>query len=81
VWKVSGEMYAVEILRIFRMEECKSMTMPMVTNLKKIDTSDSDLVDLKIYKHLIESLMYLVNIGPDICFVVNTMSQLMVEPR
>eukprot|EP00253_Pinus_taeda_P014406 PITA_14406 len=30
---------------------------------------------------LIGSLMYLVNTRPDICFVVNTMSQLMCEPR
>eukprot|EP00253_Pinus_taeda_P027278 PITA_27278 len=30
---------------------------------------------------LIRSLMYLVNIGPDICYAVNTLSQFMVEPK
>jgi hypothetical protein len=30
---------------------------------------------------LIGSLMYLVNTRPNICFVVNTLSQFMVEPR
>jgi hypothetical protein len=32
-------------------------------------------------KQLIGSLMYLVNIGPNICFVFNTLSQFIIEPR
>jgi hypothetical protein len=38
-------------------------------------------VDATVYKKLIGSLMYLVNTKPDVCFVVNTLSQYMVEPR
>jgi hypothetical protein len=38
-------------------------------------------VDSTLYHQLIGSLMYLVNTRPDICFVVNTLSQFMVEPR
>jgi hypothetical protein len=30
---------------------------------------------------MIGSLMYLMNTRPDICFVVNTLSQYLVEPR
>ena len=63
------------------MEDCKPMATTMVTNLKKIDTSDSELVDPKVYSPLIGSLMYLVNTRLDICFVVNNLSQFMVEPR
>jgi hypothetical protein len=37
-------------------------------------------VDSTLYRQLIGSLMYLVNTRPDICFVVNTLSQFMVEP-
>jgi hypothetical protein len=87
VWQVSREIflgqgkYGVENLRRFRMEQCKPMAMPMVTNLKKIDTSYSELVDPRIYRQLIGSFMYLVNTRPDICFSVNTFSQFMVEPR
>jgi len=33
------------------------------------------------YRQLIEALMFLVNPRPDICFVVNTLSQFMVEPH
>jgi hypothetical protein len=63
------------------MEDCKPMATPMITNLKKVTTSDSELVDPTLYKQLIGSLMYLVNTRPDICFAVNTLSQFMVEPR
>jgi hypothetical protein len=47
VWQVSGEIflgqgkYAVDILRRFRMKDCKPMDTPMITNLKKVITSDS----------------------------------------
>jgi hypothetical protein len=46
-----------------------------------LSDSSSDLVDPAVYKQWIGSLMYLVNTRPDICFVVNTLSQYMVEPR
>jgi hypothetical protein len=51
----------------------------MITNWKKNDSSKLELVDPIIYHQLIGSWMYLVNTRPDICFVVNTLSQLMVE--
>jgi hypothetical protein len=53
----------------------------MVTNWKKIDASKQEAMDPTLYRQLIGSLMYLVNTRPDICFVVNTLSQFMVEPR
>jgi hypothetical protein len=87
VWQRRGEIflgqgkYEVEILKSFQMEDCKAMATPMITNLKKVTTSDLELVDPTLYKQLIGSLMYPVNIRPDICFAVNTLSQFMVEPR
>ena len=63
------------------MEECKAMPKPMIliTNLKKVTNSSSDLVDPMFYRWLIGSLMYLVNNMPDICFSVNTLNQVMVK--
>ena len=89
VWQRSDEIfvsqgkYAVEISRRFGKMDCKSMATPMVTNLKKLTetTSDSNLVDPMMYRQLIGYLMYLVNTRPDICFVVSSLSQFMVEPR
>jgi hypothetical protein len=53
----------------------------MITNLKKLSTLDSELLDPTFYRQLIDLLIYLVNTTLDICFVVNTLSQYMVEPR
>jgi hypothetical protein len=75
VWQQSGKIflqkgkYAVEILRRFEMMECKSMTTPMITNLKKLGASDSDLVDPTMCRQFIGSLIYLVNTRPDICLL------------
>jgi hypothetical protein len=87
VWHVSGEIflgqgkYAVEISRRFKMEDYRLMATPMVTNMKKVITSNLELVDPKIYRELIGSLMYLINTRKNICFAVNTLSQFTVEPR
>jgi hypothetical protein len=87
MWQHSGEIflgqgkYTIEILRRFGMMDCRSMTKPMITNLKKLGASYSDLVDPTMYMQLIGSLMYLVNARPDFCFVVNTLSHFMVELR
>ena len=72
--------YSHDILRRFQMDGCKPMSTPMTTNFKKLDASESELVDPTLYRQLIGSLMYLVNIRPDISFAINTLSQYMVEP-
>ena len=87
VWQQDGEIflgqgrYASEILKRFRMQDCRPMAMPMITKWKKIDASEDKEVDPTLYKQLIGSLMYLVNTRPNICYVVNTLSQFMVEPK
>jgi hypothetical protein len=57
------------------------MATPMVSNLKKIDSSISQLADSKQYRKLIGSLMYLENTQLDIFFALNTLRQFMVESR
>jgi hypothetical protein len=77
VWQRSYEFflnqgkYTVEILKKFGMMDCKSMTTPMTINLKLLSEKYSDLVDPTMYRQLIGSMLYLVN----------TLSQHMVEPR
>jgi hypothetical protein len=73
--------YAVYILRRFEMMDCGPMSTLMKTNLKKLDASESELVDPTLYRQLIGYLMYLVNTRLDICIVVNTVSKFMVESR
>jgi hypothetical protein len=73
--------YAVKILKRFDMLECKSMNTPMETKLKLLVDTSSELIDATLYRQIIGSLMYLTNTRPNICFVVNTLSQFLVEPR
>jgi hypothetical protein len=63
------------------MMDCKAMPTPMATNLKLLSDTSSETVDATMYRHMIGSLMYLMNTRPDICFAVNILSQFMVEPR
>jgi hypothetical protein len=71
--------YAVEIMKRFDMLECKSMNTK--TKLKLLVDTSSKLIDAKLYRQIIGSLMYLTNTRPDICFAVNNFSQFLVEPR
>ena len=73
--------YTVEILKRFRMMDCKSMTTSMTMNLKLLSDTSSEIMDATLYIHIIGSLMYLMNMRTYICFVVNNSSQYMVEPR
>ena len=89
VWQKLGEIfltqgkYAVDILQRFGMQDCKSMSVPMTTNLTKLRDSatGSQRVDSTLYKQLIGSLMYLVHTRPDICYTVNALSQFMSNPK
>ena len=73
----------MDVLQRFGMIDCKSMSTPMVSNLKKLHESDSgsNLVDPTMYMQLIGSLMYLIHRRPDIFFAVSALSQFMSEPR
>jgi hypothetical protein len=52
----------------------KSMATPIVTNLKLLSDSSSNMVDPTMYKQLIRSFMYMVNTKTYICFALNTLS-------
>ena len=73
--------YVVEIPKNFRMEECKPMSISLVSNWRNIDASRSDGFDPTLYPQLIRSLMYLVNTQPDISFAGNSLIQFMVGLR
>eukprot|EP00253_Pinus_taeda_P002356 PITA_02356 len=74
VWQEPNEVYlgqgkyVIEILKKFNMMDCKEMTTLMITNLKRLRSFESSLVDPFKYRQLIGSLMYLVNTRPNICF-------------
>jgi hypothetical protein len=57
------------------------MNTPMETKLNILVDTSSELIDVTFYRKIIGSLMYLTNTKPDIFFVVNTLSQFLVESR
>jgi hypothetical protein len=87
VWQRQDEIflnqgkYTVEILKRFGMLDCKEMATPMVSNLKLLQDTTLETVDVTLYREMVGSLMNLTNTRPDICFVVNTLSQYMEQPR
>jgi hypothetical protein len=87
VWKRSDEIflnqgkYTLEILKKFKMKDCKSMPIPMVMDLKNMNDTDSGDIDPHLYRHLIGSFMYLVNTRPYICYAVNFLIQFMSQPK
>ena len=89
VWQREDEIFliqgrcTIDILRRFRMMDCKSLDTPMTMNLNKlsVDVVGEDVIDPTMYQQLVGSLMYLVNTGPDICFAMSTLGQFMCESR
>ena len=59
----------------------KTMTTPMESNMNLLSDASSEAVDARMYHQMIGSLMYLTNTRPDICFVVNTLSQFLTDSR
>jgi len=55
---ICQQKYAKEILKKFKMEECKSMTTPMNLKEKFCKEDGADKVDEAIYRSLIGCLMY-----------------------
>ena len=62
------------------MDNCEPMDTPLATNWRKENVTSGEEVDATIYRHLVGSLMYLVNTQPNMCFFVNQLSQKMVKP-
>ena len=86
IWQQEGELfvshgkYLREILGKFHMEGYKTMDIPLPEKWRKKDATSGEVVDSTVYRKLVGLLMYLVNTRPEICYVVNQLSQVMVKP-
>lgn len=78
---ICQQKYASDVLRRFKMEECKPVGTPMATNLKLSKDDDTSKVDGSMYRSLVGSLLYLTASRPDILFVVNVLSRFMSSPK
>ena len=67
--------YAKEILKKFRMDECKSVDTPMCQKKKLSKEDEAKKVDETLYRSLIGCLMYLTATRPDILHAVSLLSR------
>lgn len=73
--------YASDILKRFRMQNCKPVVTLMATGTKLNKYDEGSYVDPTLYKRLVGSLMYLTATRPDIMFVVSIISRFMEAPN
>ena len=78
---LSQRNYTLALLEDIGFVDSKPATLPMDPCLKLNATDGEALPDSRQYRRLIGRLLYLTISGPDICFVVNKLSQYMSSPR
>ncbi|RVW47431.1 Retrovirus-related Pol polyprotein from transposon RE1 [Vitis vinifera] len=74
---ICQQKYAKEILKKFKMEECKSTSTPMNQKEKFCKEDGAEKVDEGLYRSMIGCLMYLTATRPDIMHVVSLLSRYM----
>ncbi|XP_028110771.1 uncharacterized protein LOC114309257 [Camellia sinensis] len=77
---ISQEGYAKEILKKFKMIDCKPINTPVECGVKLTKHEDGENVDATLFKSLVRSLRYLTCIRLDILFGVGLVSRFMEAP-
>ncbi|KAE8721075.1 hypothetical protein F3Y22_tig00016885pilonHSYRG00007 [Hibiscus syriacus] len=77
---ISQESYAKEILKKFKMENCKPISTPAEYGIKMTKYEEGESVDPTFFKSLIGSLRYLTCTRPDILHAVGLASRYMESP-
>ncbi|XP_057850758.1 uncharacterized mitochondrial protein AtMg00810-like [Cryptomeria japonica] len=78
---ISQSKYASDVLKRFNMLNCKPSPTPVVIGLKLNKDDGSSLVDPRLFKRLVGSLMYLTATRPDIMYGVSLISRFMESPK
>ncbi|KAE8684274.1 hypothetical protein F3Y22_tig00111146pilonHSYRG00032 [Hibiscus syriacus] len=77
---ISQESYAKEILKKFKMENCKPISTPTEYGIKMTKHEEGESVDPTFFKSLVGSLRYLTCTRPDILHAVGLVSRYMESP-
>ncbi|OMO77060.1 Zinc finger, CCHC-type [Corchorus capsularis] len=78
---ISQSKYTKEMLKKFCMEDCKPMKTPMATGTKLDSDEKGKVVDQKLYRGMIGSLLYLTASRPDILFSVCLCARFQSGPK
>jgi hypothetical protein len=63
------------------MTDCKCAPTPFLSGFILEDGGDTPLVDNRLYKKLVGSLLYLTHSRPDLSYAVGAVSRFMQEPH
>jgi hypothetical protein len=72
---ISQTKYIREMLKRFRMEDCKPVITPMQTNHKLSKDDDSKSTDQRNYRSMIDNLLYVTTSRPDVMQAVGQVAQ------
>ncbi|GJZ04853.1 putative RNA-directed DNA polymerase [Tanacetum coccineum] len=78
---LSQRKYTLDILKNSGKSGCKPSAFPIEEGLKLDKGESESLVDASQYRRLIGRLLYLQATRPDITYIVNILSQFVVDPR
>jgi len=73
--------YTKELLKKFKLEDCKEMNTPMHPTCTLSNEDQGSKVDQKLYRGMIGSLLYLTASRPDILFSVCLCARFQSDPR
>ncbi|KAF2287075.1 hypothetical protein GH714_038035 [Hevea brasiliensis] len=77
---ISQRKYALEMLKRFNMDKCKSMAVPLVVNEKLSKEDAIEKADASMYRSLVGSLLYLTTLRTDLMYSTNLLSRFMHSP-
>jgi protein associated with RNAse G/E len=77
---VSQGKYVREVLKKFKMDQCKVSYAPMQQNMKLYCDDGSKEVNSTVYRHMVGCLNYLTTTRPDIAYFVSVLSRFMEKP-
>jgi hypothetical protein len=78
---ISQEKYTKDLLKGFKMDECKPIKTPMPSNrLLDLDEGGKS-IDQTLYRSMIGSLLYLTTSRPDIMFSVCMCARFQASPK
>jgi hypothetical protein len=78
---ISQTKYIREMLKRFRMEDCKPVITPMQTSCKLRKDDDSKSTDQRQYRSMIGSLLYVTTSRPDVMQEVGQVARVQATPK
>ena len=78
---ISQEKYTKDLLKRFKMDECKPIKTPMPSNGHLDLDEGGKTVDQTLYRSMISSLLYLTASRPDIMFSVCMCARFQANPK